>query len=248
MRLSARAQPAWPARGSGAEQSMRANRNTPVALCFLLLLRVASSQTNPPVPAPNPASAKDAASSNAWSSLFDGKSLAGWRITDFAGHGEVRIDNGRLILESGIMTGVTWTNDLPRMHYEISLEAMRVEGSDFFCGLTFPVDKAPCSLIVGGWGGGVVGLSNLDGEDAANNETTQFVRFENNRWYRIRLRVQPDRIQAWIDDDQLVDVVITERRISIRPEVELSVPLGVASWSTTAALRHLRLRRLAEKP
>ena len=49
-------------------------------------------------------------------SLFDGKTLTGWAITDFAGHGDVRVDDGRLLLESGTMTGVTWTNDLPRAH------------------------------------------------------------------------------------------------------------------------------------
>ena len=57
------------------------------------------------------------------------------------------------------MTGITWTNEVPTNNYEISLEAMRVEGSDFFCALTFPVGNDPCSFIVGGWGGGVVGLS-----------------------------------------------------------------------------------------
>src|SRR4030095_13557208 len=104
--------------------------------------------------------------------LFDGKTLTGWALTDFAGHGTVGVEARKLALGSVIMTGVNWTSDIPRMNYEISLEAMRVDGSDFFCGLTFPVGEDPCSLIVGGWGGGVVGLSSLDGEDAANNETT----------------------------------------------------------------------------
>src|SRR5437762_5111567 len=49
-----------------------------------------------------------------WQSLFDGKSLEGWRITDFAGHGEVSVESGRLTLHSGVMlTGVSWTNTLP---------------------------------------------------------------------------------------------------------------------------------------
>src|SRR5437867_12578609 len=120
-----------------------------------------------------------------WVSLFDGKTLTGWAITDFAGHGATRADDGKIILESGVMTGVTWSNDIPRMNFEVELEAMRVDGSDFFCGLTFPVGKDPCSLIVGGWGGGVVGISSLDGEDAANNETTKYLSFENGRWYKI---------------------------------------------------------------
>jgi hypothetical protein len=179
-----------------------------------------------------------------WQPLFDGKSLTGWSATDFAGHGNVTIEDGAIILGEGVMTGVTWTNAVPEMNYEISLEAMRVDGSDFFCGLTFPVGTNPCSLIVGGWGGGVVGLSSLDGEDAANNETTKVHEFQKRRWYAVKLRVEPSRIQAWIDGEKSVDVITTDRRISIRAEVELSRPLGIASWSTRAALRNIRIRKL----
>jgi hypothetical protein len=176
--------------------------------------------------------------------LFDGKTLNGWRISDFAGKGPVRVEDGKLILEMGTMTGVTYTNAVPTMNYEISVEAMRVDGSDFFCGLTFPVGKDPCSLIVGGWGGGVVGLSSLDGQDASSNETTQYINFEKGRWYKVRLRVMPNKIQAWIDEDKVIDVDTTDRQISIRLEVEESRPLGFSTWSTTAALRNIYLRKL----
>ena len=176
--------------------------------------------------------------------LFDGKTLAGWRISDFAGSGPVRVEDGKLILEMGTMTGVTYTNPVPTMNYEISVDAMRVDGNDFFCGLTFPVGNDPCSLIVGGWGGGVVGLSSLDGQDASSNETTQYMNFEKERWYKVRLRVVPNKIQAWIDDERIIDVDTTDRKISVRLEVEESRPLGFATWSTTAALRNIRLRKL----
>ena len=36
--------------------------------------------------------------------------------------------------------------------------------------------------------------------DAAENETTDYKKFEDQVWYRIVLRVMEDRIQAWIDD------------------------------------------------
>ena len=177
-------------------------------------------------------------------SLFDGKSLAGWSVTDFAGHGEVQVEDGKLILGMGYMTGVTWTNPIPRMNYELELEAMRADGSDFFCGLTFPVGDDPCSLIVGGWGGGVVGLSSLDGEDAAHNETTRYMNFERGQWYHIRLSVTPTGIQAWISGEKVIEVATTGRSISIRSEVELSRPLGVATYSTVGALRKIRIRPL----
>ena len=193
---------------------------------------------------PKPAKSVPTAENKDWRTLFDGQTLKGWAITDFGGHGDVKVSDGRIILGNGVMTGVTWTSDIPRMNYEVELEAMRVDGSDFFCGLTFPVGKDPCSLIVGGWGGSLVGLSSLDGEDASSNETTKFMNFENGRWYKIRLVVKSNKIQAWIDDEKLVDAVTTDRKISIRFEVELSVPFGIATYSTTGALRNIRVREL----
>jgi hypothetical protein len=180
-------------------------------------------------------------------SLFDGKSLAGWKKTAFGGEGDVEVKDGRIVMQTGNpMTGITWTGKYPKMDYEISLEALRVDGSDFFCGLTFPVGESPCSFIVGGWGGGVVGLSSLNGSDASENETTKYQEFESGRWYTIRVRVTADKIEAWIDKRQMVDVETEGMRISIRPEVELSRPLGVSCYMTTAALRDIKLRRLDE--
>ncbi len=192
----------------------------------------------------SPPKSASSESNEAWKSYFDGKTLKGWKVTDFAGHGEVSVKDGTIVLEMGQMTGITWTNDLPTMNYEISLEAMRVDGGDFFCGLTFPVGKDPCSLIVGGWGGGVVGLSSLDSQDAANNETTTYMNFKSGQWYLIRLRVTEGKIQAWIDSDIMVDADTKARAISIRMEVEESKPLGIASYSTKAALKNIKIRQL----
>lgn len=178
-------------------------------------------------------------------SLFNGRTLGEWKVTDFGGQGDVYVKNGSIFLEMGYdLTGVTWTGPLDRMNYEITLEAMRVAGNDFFCGLTFPVDSNSCSLILGGWGGDVCGLSSLDYYDASENETTQSISFEEGRWYNVRLRVTTDKIQAWLDDEKIVDVVTTGRTIDIRWEVDLSRPLGIATWHTTAALRNIRLRKL----
>jgi sugar phosphate isomerase/epimerase len=178
--------------------------------------------------------------------LFDGKTLNGWKITDFAGHGEVTVEKGTIVLDVGNdLTGVNYADALPKMNYEVELEAMKVIGDDFFCGLTFPVADAHATLIVGGWGGGVVGISSLDGNDASENETTQAMRFEKGRWYRIRLRVLPDRLQTWIDNEQVIDVETEGKRINLRAgEIEQSVPFGIASFRTRAALRNILLRRI----
>jgi len=178
-------------------------------------------------------------------SLFDGKTLRRWRITGFLDAGEVYVKDGQIILERGReLTGITWNGPVVKIDYEITLEAARLEGGDFFCGLTFPVNDDHCSLIVGGWGGKVVGLSNIDLMDAAENETTMLLDFETGRWYRIRLRVTSRRIQVWIDDDRIIDVPIAGRIIDVRYEVEPCRPLGIATWKTKAAVRNIKIRKL----
>lgn len=134
---------------------------------------------------------------------------------------------------------------IPKTNYEIALEFMKVDGNDFACGLTFPVGDSFASLILGGWGGRVVGISSIDGQDASENQTTQGMDFEKNRWYKVRMRVTPEKLQAWVDDKQVIDQEIKGRKISQRHgEIAMSKPLGVATYRTTAAFREIRLRLL----
>jgi Domain of Unknown Function (DUF1080) len=183
-----------------------------------------------------------------WRPLFDGKSLTGWNVTKFGGEGDVEVKDGAILLHSGNdMTGVTFAGkDLPKMDYEILVEAKRVKGNDFFATITFPVGDSHCSLVTGGWAGSVVGISSLDGQDASENSTTTLVNFKEGQWYKFRVRVVKDRIQAWIDDKNVVDVDTTGKRISTRAESELSRPLGIASWQTTGAIREFRIRPLSK--
>ena len=186
--------------------------------------------------------------------LFNGKDLDGWKNSQFGGDGEITVEDGQLILDRGNeLTGVTWKDgkSLPKFNYEISLEAQRVDGSDFFVGLTFPVKEDPCSLILGGWGGTVCGISSLDFKDASENEHTSFREFKNGQWYKVRLRVLEKRITAWIDGKELLDADLTGKKIGISSEVEPSKPLGFCSYSTKAALRNIVLKEiepLKEKP
>ncbi len=220
------------------------------ALAVLLVLtfaatgRAAQSEKTSPKNAP----------AGEWQPLFDGRTFAGWMQSGFEAEGAVKVETpfrggpGAIVIQKGTtLSGFTWRRggQLPRTNYEITLEAMRLEGSDFFCGLTFPVGDTACSFIVGGWGGSIVGLSSVDHSDASENETSQNRNFDDNRWYRIRVRVTDAKVEAWIDQEQLVDLPLKGRRIALRPgEIQKSLPLGIATFMTTAAVRDFRLRRL----
>lgn len=181
----------------------------------------------------------------AWKSMFDGATLEGWKETPFTGRGKVTVADFAIVLGNGHLTGVTWTKEFPKYNYEVRLEAARVAGHDFFAGITFPVHDSHCTWINGGWGGTVVGLSSLDDLDASENDTRQIVAFETGRWYVLLLRVTYDRIQAWIDNDMIIDAFIGDRVVGLRfGEIDLSRPFGIAAYSTTAKLRKIEYRLL----
>ncbi|RCS46071.1 DUF1080 domain-containing protein [Bremerella cremea] len=193
-----------------------------------------------------PVLADDAKESPKAKSLFDGKTLEHFEVPQFGGEGEVAVQDGVITMGQGVMlTGITYKNDdLPKTNYELTWEARRTMGLDFFAAATFPVGDSHCSFIPGGWGGAVVGLSNIDGEDASENETTKYVSFKDNQWYRFKLRVTPKKIEAWIDDKLVIDAKIEGKKISTRNEVDLSHPLGFAAWQSGAEIRKIELREL----
>lgn len=208
-------------------------------------------------PAPAVAAVPEKPAEPEWRNLFDGKTLNGWKRTEFGGEGEPKVKDGNLLIPMGAtLSGVNYTEPTPKMNYEVSLEAMRVDGSDFFCGLTVPIGDSSASLILGGWGGGLCGISSLDGQDAANNETSTVRSFQEKKWYSVRLRITSDRIEAWIGEkkatdkpgemheEKIVDVSTKERKISTRAESDPSRPFGLMTYTTTGAFRNIRLREL----
>ena len=121
---------------------------------------------------------------------------------------------------------------------------MRESGEDFFAAATFPVGKSYITLVNGGWGGNVTGLSSLNGMDASENETTRTIKYENKTWYRFRVRVTGEVIRCWVDDKEIVAVNHQERHVGTRVETRPSEPLGFATWKTGGALRKIEVRPL----
>ena len=181
----------------------------------------------------------------AWKDLFDGKTLEGWKTPNFGGEGKVYVEDGKIVIEMGeAMTGVTFTGDVPRDNFELEYEGIRLEGADFFATVTFPVGKDEASLVTGGWGGTVVGISCIDYYDASDNLTTTFQDFKDKQWYKFRVRITPAKIEAWIGDEQVVNQERKDHKIDIRAECDLCRPLGFASYVTTGAVRGIRIRKL----
>ena len=247
-----------------------------------------------------------------WAALFNGTDLTGWKETDYAGRGNVKVENGELHIENGlVITGVTFTNAtlLPKTNYEISYQAKRVNGSDFFGLLTFPVGDKYASFVTGGWGGAVTGISSINSMDASENDTTVYLKYNQDQWYTFRLRVTPENLSVWMTpkehliplnatvasivkayqteaatagqtlsakdaeavlreinpeldknipardtiyfpgEAQIIDEPIKDKVVQMRAgEIELSAPLGFATFQSYGVIRNARIRRLPEMP
>lgn len=220
---------------------------TALGLLFLwvLLLDSVSSGDEPVVMKPLKtitATVAGEASGLGWTAL-----VGSWKFCQFGGEGQVEIEDNYIEMEMGDpLTGLRWEGDVMRENYEIELEARRTKGFDFFCGLTFPVGEQHVSFILGGWGGGVVGISSIDGLDASENDTTQYRDFKINQWYKVRVRVDPKQISGWIDEKLAVEQPRADHQFSIRNELELCLPLGLAAYQCKSEFRNLRLRALSK--
>ena len=196
-----------------------------------------------------PASADTTPAAEGWVEMG---TLGSGKWLPINGAGDVEWDDASRVMRIGVGTdlnGVRWTGPLPTVPYAVELEARRVSGSDFFCGLTFPVRSGAESvtLIVGGWGGSLVGISSIDGLDASENSTGSQHEFEDQRWYRIRVEAAEERLQAWIDDRQVVDVHTEGQKLSLRVgPIEDCAPFGLATWLTSAEVRGVKWRKLGD--
>ena len=243
-----------------------------------------------------------------WIPLFNGKDLTGWEETDYAGRGKVMVKNGELHIENGlVITGVNFTNKtiLPKTNYEITYQAKKVNGSDFFALLTFPVGDKHASFVTGGWGGAVTGVSSINSMDASENDTTIYLKYNKDQWYTFRLRVTPENLSVWMNpkehliplkatvasivkayvaeaakagqkltakqaeaelrklnpsldanipardtiyfpgEAQIIDENIKDKVVEMRPgEIELSAPLGFATFQSYGVIRNVLLRKL----
>ncbi len=206
------------------------------------------------------AAASRAKSERKWKSLE-----SKWVSCNFGGDGEISIEPAKATeptqsptprsdlgewIKVGLgdpLTGARWSGEAPTENFELELEARRTEGFDFFCGLTFPVGESHVTFVLGGWGGGVVGISNIDGLDASENEQTYYQTFKNDEWQKIRVRVDPEQIQCWINDKISVEQPRKDHRFDLRYEMEVCRPIGMAAYMCKAEYRNMRIRELTKK-
>lgn len=216
---------------------------------------IASEDSGSPKPATTKNSSEPA-EKTPWISL-----LGDWKACQFGGDGEITIKDGLIKMEYGDpLTGVKWdgpfegdpsdgakaskSKPLPRDNYELRWECRRDKGFDFLCAFTFPIADQHASLVMGGWGGGITGISSIDGQDASDNDTTMFKNYDDKTWYKARVRVETEKITVWIDGKEMFDQPRKNHQFDIRFEMDPCTPLGIANFECDSQIRKIQIRRL----
>ena len=183
--------------------------------------------------------------------LFDGETLKGWRVARggfFQEGGSVRVEDGCLVLDAAgdLAAGVAYEGRIPRLGYEVTFKMMRVDGEGNAGSLAFPIGDQSCAWSIGN----VVQSCGLDvvdgkGDREPENPTYRMYDFINGQWYPCRLRVERDRVQAWIGDERVVDFAPEGHQLELWGAYAALRPLGFyAARFTRAKVRDIRLQRL----
>lgn len=187
---------------------------------------------------------------------FFANGLQDWKVLDdFSGNAGAEFSDEGIcsILPGQPISAIRYEGpwELPVTEYEISFQARRVEGQDFFAALTFPVNSIDtcATFVAGGWGGALTGISCVDGMDASANSTGMTQNYAQGEWYSFRIEVVPESIKVWNGSAIIVNLPLEGRKISLRPgELEYSAPFGLGTYQTRGEIRHLRILKLNDHP
>lgn len=178
--------------------------------------------------------------------LFDGADLGGWRPGVYGDPPDYELtDEGVVLPQTAWLSGMTYDGDVPSAPYRLEVVATRRYGSDFFLGVTFPVRESHLTLVLGGWGGSLCGLSCIDGMDASENDTRTNRYFPNGKLQTVVIDVGDDRVVARVNGEGVVDRALgADEELSLRTEVLASRPLGLAAFATSTTVHSVRVRPL----
>jgi WD40 repeat protein len=211
------------------------------------LLTDAPRKPTPALPEPDPLPEER----GVWASLFDGKTLRGWRVVadeDFFGRWQVVGEPGRIVLHKPPgRAALAWMGEFPSCDYELSLEIMRESGGEL-CELLLPVGSERCGWNIDGWGGGQTGLSIVDGVAGHVNDTNRKMTCRDRQWHTVRVRVTAAKVEGWLDGEKLIDLSRDGRRLTQPFWIPVREPFAVTAWSTALSIRNIRVRRLAGEP
>jgi len=155
-----------------------------------------------------------------------------------SGRGIWRVEGNELVQEA-IEPGVRLTFGDPNWSdYELSLEAQKLGGNEGF--LVFFRVKSERDyywLNIGGWGNTATAVERSVENRRRVISSFRPIRVEQGQWYKIRVRCEGRRIQAWLNEELILDFNDDEN-------AHLTGKVGVGTWLTRAKFRNIKVTTL----
>ncbi len=193
-----------------------------------------------------------AAASDEWRSLFDGKSLNGWRLMAVhGGNGGVwTVEGGALVADQDKdHKGGLLGTERKYSDYEIELEFKADYPVDTGLFLRVRDDGMGYQITIDYRKDGFVGSLYAPAEGGFIQQNKNWERyFKKDAWNRLRARIegQPAHVAAWLNDVKMVDFKDNRDRYPREGYVGLQVHGGEGAWGETskARFRNIRIREL----
>jgi alpha-N-arabinofuranosidase len=166
-----------------------------------------------------------------WNRSFEyvGNTTGKWTLTD------------GVLAQTALSDGPRTIFGDPKWHdYDYTIEARKVSGREGFLILVRATDDSLVWANLGGWGNTGHQFQNVGGPRNMDFDTRVRGRIETDRWYKIRVRAEGSRLQAWIDDE----LVLSSR---IPAEFDHPGAVGVGSWQTSVEYRNAKVTALDGK-
>jgi hypothetical protein len=192
------------------------------------------------------------ASTKGWQSLFDGKTLAGWRkMAVHGGRGGVWVVEGGSIVgdQDKDHTGGLLGTERKYSDFEIELEFKADYPIDSGLFLRTREDGMGYQITIDYREGGYVGSLYASGAGGFLAENPNWKKaYRDKRWNRLRVRIegQPPHIIAWLNGFKTVDFADTKERYPRDGYIGLQVHGGQGAWGDNCKVRYrnIRLREL----
>ena len=151
---------------------------------------------------------------------------SGWMIEDDT------VMSSQLITDQKLVFGDDKWGD-----YELSLEARKIEGAEGFIVMFRAADTGRFYWVnFGGWGNREHGIQKSGGAMGKHAEGT----IEKGKWYKVRIRCEGSRFQAFLDDQRVLDDTDTDGPI-------LKGAIGLNGWNSKVQFRNIKVKDLAGK-
>ncbi len=155
-----------------------------------------------------------------------------------SGIGDWSSANGEII-QSSLITDVNFVfGDRSWEDYELTLQALKERGAEGFLVLFRARDEDSFYwLNLGGWGNTRHAVEKeIEGGRRGIGRGHNGV-IETGRWYDVRIRCEGNQLQAWLDEEQIIDL-----RDEDNPHLKGMIGLG--TWGTHARYRNLKVKKL----